>query len=100
MTQAYRDRLYANYGHDFQDAGDSFDFNKWRRWGRARAYHLRAWLPEKMDAAIIDLACGSGNLLHFFKENNYVNLTGVDISPDQVELARQVSRQFSVRGAA
>ncbi len=98
-TVSYRDRLYSNYGHDFQDAGDQFDREGATRWGRACAYHLRGWLPEGKDARVLDLACGAGKLLFFFSERGYKDLTGVDISQDQVALARQVTpnvRQESV----
>jgi 2-polyprenyl-3-methyl-5-hydroxy-6-metoxy-1,4-benzoquinol methylase len=87
----YRDRLYANYGRDFQDAGERFDREGAVRWSRAIAYHLRGWMPERKDARILDLACGSGRLLFVFSEQGYKDLTGVDISPDQVVLARQVT---------
>ena len=92
VTKAsYRDRLYARYGHDFQDAGERFDREGAVRWGRAIAYHLRGWIPSKKDAHILDLACGAGRLLFFFSERGYTNLTGVDISPDQIALAGQVT---------
>lgn len=87
----YRDRLYSNYGRDFQDAGETFDRDGALRWGRACAYHLRDWIPKRTDARILDLACGNGKLLFFFSERGYGDLTGVDISPDQVAMARQVT---------
>ncbi len=96
---AYRDRLYSNYGHDFQDAGETFDREGALLRSRAIAYHLRGWMSERKDARILDLACGSGSLLFVLSEQGYRDLTGVDISPDQVALARQVTpnvRQESV----
>jgi SAM-dependent methyltransferase len=87
----YRDRLYANYGHDFQDAGERFDREGAARWGKGAAYHLRGWMPESKNARILDLACGGGRLLFFFSQRGYTQLTGVDISPDQVALASQVA---------
>lgn len=90
-TTSYRERLYANYGHDFQDAGEQFNREGAVRWGRAIAYHLRGWMPPKKDSRVLDLACGGGKLLFFFSERGYKNLTGVDISPDQVALASQVT---------
>ncbi len=90
MQSNYRDRLYSNYGHNFQDAGEIFDVQAAQRWGRAQSYRLRNWLPDSKDAEIIDLACGGGKLLHFFKENGCKNIHGVDISPDQVALSRHV----------
>lgn len=59
--------------------------------GRAYRYYLRGWFPESKSAVIADLACGSGRLLLLLKEMGYRNVTGVDLSPKQVELARQVS---------
>jgi 2-polyprenyl-3-methyl-5-hydroxy-6-metoxy-1,4-benzoquinol methylase len=99
IKPTYRDRLYANYGHDFQDACERFDREGAVRWSKGVAYHLRGWIPESKGARILDLACGAGRLLYFFSERGYKSLTGVDISPDQVALARQVTpdvRQESV----
>ncbi len=87
----YRDRIYASYGKNFQDAPENFDHNASLRWGKARRYHLRGWLPESKTARIVDLACGGGKLLHFFVEQGYQRVEGVDISPDQVALSRQVT---------
>lgn len=87
----YRERLYANYGKDFQDAPETFDRKAALRWGRARRYHLRRWLPESKSARIVDIASGGGKLLHFFVEQGYQQIEGVDISPDQVALSRQVT---------
>lgn len=90
MKSTYRDRLYANYGHDFQDSREVFDHQDALRWGKAQAHRLQMWLPESREASILDLACGAGKLLCFFKNKGYKKLTGMDISPDQVALARQV----------
>jgi len=69
---------------------EKFDVASATRWGRPYDFHLRRWLPPEETAAICDVACGSGGLLHFFKARGYRNLTGVDISEEQVTLARQV----------
>jgi 2-polyprenyl-3-methyl-5-hydroxy-6-metoxy-1,4-benzoquinol methylase len=87
----YRERIYAHYGRNFQDAPEQFDRVASQRWGRARHYHLRGWLPESKTARIVDLACGGGKLLHFFTEQGYRQVEGVDTSLDQVTLSRQVT---------
>jgi SAM-dependent methyltransferase len=87
----YRERIYASYGKNFQDALENFDYNASFRWGKARRYHLRGWLPESKTARIVDLACGGGKLLHFFIEQGYQQVEGVDISPDQVALSSQIT---------
>jgi len=90
MLTDYRQRIYARYGENFQDAGEYFDAVASTRWGKSYHYYLRGWLPSNHDSEIVELACGRGRLLHFFKEAGYGRLTGVDISPDQVALAKQV----------
>jgi len=86
----YRTRIYEKYATSFQDAAEVFDPTAASRWGRAYDYYFRGWLPEKKDASVADLACGGGNLLYFFKQRGYTRLCGVDISPEQVQLSRQV----------
>lgn len=91
----YRDRIYEKYASGFQDKELTFDIAASRRWGKAYDWYFRNWLPADKDAQIVDLACGAGSLLHFFRERGYSNVTGVDISPEQVALSRQVTGQVS-----
>ena len=86
----YRKRIYAEYASRFQDADLVFDIAAANRWGCSYDSYLKGWMPEQKDSAILEVACGDGRLLHFFKTRGYSNLTGVDISPEQVRLARQV----------
>jgi len=90
QTRPYRSRIYERYASGFQQAASRFRPEAAARWGKAYAHYLRGYLPERRDARIADLACGGGNLLYFFKQRGYTNLAGVDISPEQVRLARQV----------
>lgn len=86
----YRERLYQNYATLVMRTSSTFDGQAADRWGKGYDYYLRHWLPVDRQAALLDVACGAGKLLHFFKLKGYLNLTGVDISPEQVALARQV----------
>lgn len=87
----YRTRIYEKYASQFQSAAERFNPQQAARWGRAYDYYFRGYLPSSKDTAIADVACGGGRLLHFFRQRGYTNLTGVDISPEQVALARQVT---------
>jgi len=86
----YRARLYERYASNFQSAPKAFDLTAARRWGAAYRHYLRGWLPRQRDACILDVACGGGKLLQFYVDSGYNDVHGVDISPDQVALARQV----------
>lgn len=87
----YRTRIYERYASGFQSAPETFDVEAADRWGRAYRHYLRGWLPDSKDARILEVACGGGKLLHFFLAAGYRNVHGVDVSPEQVALARQVT---------
>ena len=53
------------------------------------ARYLKGWLPEDRSAAIFDAGCGHGNMLFALSAWGYTNLHGVDLSAQQVTLARQ-----------
>jgi len=87
----YRRRIYREYASRMQDASLVFDEAEAARWGQAYDTFLKGWLPGSKDAAILEVACGGGKLLYFFKCRGYNDLQGVDISPEQVTLACQVT---------
>src|SRR5436309_3022760 len=86
----YRTRIYEQYATAFQRSKMEFDRAKADAWGRAYRHYLRGWFPARKAALIVDLACGGGKLLNFFKQMQYTRLCGVDVSPEQIKLARQV----------
>jgi SAM-dependent methyltransferase len=94
MTAAsidYRKRIYEKYASVFQDAEEKFNAAAAERWGKPYDYYFRGWLPDSKDASIVDLACGGGKLLHYFKQRRYSRVAGVDISPEQVKLSLQIT---------
>ncbi len=52
---------------------------------------LSGLVAGESKSSIVDLACGGGKLLHFFKCQGYLSLAGVDVSSDQVSLSIQVT---------
>lgn len=90
QKMGYRDRIYEKYASIFKEEAHDFNVAAAERAGKAYAYYFRDYLPSRKDTAILDLACGSGRLLYYFKRQGYANLTGVDISTEQVRLAKQV----------
>lgn len=51
---------------------------------------LRDWLPQDRSKPVGELACGHGSFLHWLKSRGFINLRGVDSSPEQIRLAQQV----------
>jgi 2-polyprenyl-3-methyl-5-hydroxy-6-metoxy-1,4-benzoquinol methylase len=48
------------------------------------------WLPADKTRTIAEIACGHGSFLWWIKERGFNRVTGVDSSPEQIEVARQV----------
>jgi 2-polyprenyl-3-methyl-5-hydroxy-6-metoxy-1,4-benzoquinol methylase len=51
---------------------------------------VRRHFPTERDAAILELGCGHGALLHVLHEAGYRNVRGVDGSPEQVAAAQRL----------
>src|SRR5215472_5584267 len=51
---------------------------------------IASCLPPDKSAKILDLGCGYGGILHFLREAGYTNIVGVDVSPEQVDLAHHL----------
>jgi SAM-dependent methyltransferase len=53
-------------------------------------FHLATpWLPQDQSVPILDVGCGWGHLLLGLWASGFRNLTGVELSKDQFEIARQ-----------
>jgi SAM-dependent methyltransferase len=66
-------------------------------WYRARSqfFHHRThpFLPRDPGAAILDLACGAGEFLYYLRTRRYTAARGIDLSVEQLDLARGMGLQ-------
>lgn len=44
-------------------------------------------LPLDRSVAVVDIGCGQGSLVRTMVDAGYVNCRGIDISPEQIDLA-------------
>jgi 2-polyprenyl-3-methyl-5-hydroxy-6-metoxy-1,4-benzoquinol methylase len=89
--QDWKQRLYAGYVSTGQAVGHGaaparFDAQRYRH----ITAMLRRVLPAQRDARVLDMACGHGPLLNCAKALGYTHLAGVDVSAEQVALARRL----------
>jgi len=47
------------------------------------------YLPPNKQSLILDIGCGMGHFLSFLKNKEYINFTGVEIGPEQVNFIKQ-----------
>lgn len=88
MRSDYRDRLYATYVSRFQQQGSAVSAEEVGAWGRAYGYYLRGWLPAARESAVLEVGCGRGRFLAAMRAAGYTNVRGVDVSGEQIALAR------------
>ncbi len=89
----YRTRVYQYYVSRYLSLAKTYytyDEKFYENWARVAMGRIRRLLPERKDAAICEVACGHGGLLYALKRLGYTNMVGIDISAEQVELARKI----------
>lgn len=87
----YRSRIYQQYSSAVQGVVEVPSLAEMDRWGAPYDSYLRGWLPSDLAAPILDVACGYGRLLRYFAKRGYTNVCGVDVSREQVDIARTIS---------
>ena len=86
----YRDRIYQNYvsARDTPLAPPTTEGFKPREALMKKL--IRDHFPLDKQAKIVDLGCGHGTLVYFAHQAGYQNVTGVDVSQQQVDAAHQL----------
>ena len=51
--------------------------------------NLLKFIPTKKNIKILEIGCGFGRYLKFLKDLGYTNLTGIDISSEQIKAAKE-----------
>jgi SAM-dependent methyltransferase len=97
LRESYRERLYRHYLANLQ--GTDL-LTAQQRAQTSVPYFKRSlkYLPQNKDAKILDLGCGTGNWLYLLKQEGYLNLEGVDRSPEQVAAAHVLGLDFVKQG--
>lgn len=86
----YKQEIYLRYLEHTSISGQAPDIYSYEDWASATEYYINGWLPENKKAEVLDLGCGAGYFLKMLQGKGYTKLTGVDLSPGQVDLARKV----------
>jgi SAM-dependent methyltransferase len=55
---------------------------------KAFSAYIEPFLPTRRDARILDLGCGFGKYVHCARSQGFTNISGVDLSPEQIAFGR------------
>jgi 2-polyprenyl-3-methyl-5-hydroxy-6-metoxy-1,4-benzoquinol methylase len=83
----YRRRIYHSYVATRPQSLTARSVKSFRPEAQGLRRMIRHHFPRDRDAAILELGCGHGILMHFAQEAGYRNVIGVDASPEQVATA-------------
>lgn len=86
----YRKKFYEQYvSKQVRLEGTEPTAADYQLWAQGAERRFAGWLPEDKSAPILDMGCGAGNFLFALARLGYSSLTEVDLSPEQVALARR-----------
>lgn len=94
----YRSRIYGGYVTARLDSAPPVTLDDVHRDGWSLRRVIRRHFPADRNAAILDLGCGFGSLIHLARREGYVNAVGVDRSPEQVAQAERLGIEGVVEG--
>jgi 2-polyprenyl-3-methyl-5-hydroxy-6-metoxy-1,4-benzoquinol methylase len=91
MDKNYRKRLFNNYAKTHVEFLDFSDMDK-QAWFKSyfRSNYERYFREKPTDAKILEIGCNKGYLLKELFDRNYNELYGIDLSPLDIEKAKQV----------
>jgi 2-polyprenyl-3-methyl-5-hydroxy-6-metoxy-1,4-benzoquinol methylase len=86
----YRERFYNSYATNASSNEYSWTVEEYELLARVNSIRYRDLLPVDKGARSLDIACGAGHFLYFLqKKAGFRNAEGVDISPEQIRIAKE-----------
>jgi len=86
----YRDRCYQNFVSTHWDYSHTLSTEEFDLFAKVSRKRFKNILPDDRSAKIIDIACGAGHFLYFLQKEGYRNTKGIDLSSEQLEVARKM----------
>ncbi|MGE5437382.1 MAG: class I SAM-dependent methyltransferase [Syntrophothermus sp.] len=84
---SYKKKLYEKYVSTFK-LNENINLNEGSlKWYKEK--YIKALRNISKDKLILDLGCGSGNMLFSLRNEGYSNAKGVDISEEQINICRK-----------
>ena len=89
-TNLYRDRIYRNYISSINPISITEALANFKSRAPYLIRLIKNGFPANLSSDILDLGCGSGALIYLANQLGYMNIIGVDVSSQQVEVAKNI----------
>lgn len=86
----YRKRCYQNYVSTQGNYVCALSKEAYELYSKISRKRFKNILPSNKEAKIIDVSCGPGHFLYFLQKEGYLNTQGIDLSEEQLQVARQM----------
>jgi len=85
-----RNRIYSQYVKAWNASKAPQSTSELKNRAPTMNFLINSFFPKDKDSRILDLGCGHGTLVHFAHAAGYANTHGIDVSPQQVALAKKL----------
>jgi 2-polyprenyl-3-methyl-5-hydroxy-6-metoxy-1,4-benzoquinol methylase len=89
VSKAFRDRVYASYFTSTYAPANAVDDDAYRQSAAVLRRLVLPWIAPQRGAAVLDVACGVGFTVEMLRQAGYSDVSGIDGSAEQVEVARR-----------
>ena len=85
-TDSWKSEIYKNYSSNFGRKITEASYHQYIPMAR---HIIHKCFPRDKQIRIVDLGCGIGGFLKVFYSEGYTNISGVDVSAEEVQIAHQ-----------
>lgn len=85
----YRKRCYAYYSTLWEQMHTG-SVKEYELFAKIATRKYKGLLPASKAALVIDVGCGAGHFLYFLQKEGYMCSSGIDVSQEQIDVARQM----------
>lgn len=89
MSEMRDKELFDDYFDSIFKGANDLSPEAFDRVAKDTGLNFDGLLPANKKARILDIGCGCGHFLYYLKQKGYTEISGIDISPQQVDFCRK-----------
>lgn len=88
--EGYRERCYKSIITTHWKYTHTLSYKEYNLLVKVYRKRFKDILSKDRTVKIIDIACGAGHFLYFLQKQGYINIQGIDLSKEQIEIAQKM----------